>query len=110
MASDVSQKVKYIFYDKEAFSLRRAITLQSSMDGGFWIHSYSPLAIAAYGRTREESLLAFAMELSSAWHHIAVAPDEILATDARALKRKLVGLVESVRSRAEVLSELDQDA
>jgi hypothetical protein len=39
MAANVTQSVKYIFYRKEAFFLRRAITLKTSREGGFWIYS-----------------------------------------------------------------------
>jgi hypothetical protein len=110
MAANVTQRVKYIFYRKEAFFLRRAITLKTSREGGFWILSYRPLGITAYGRTKQASLSAFAMELSSAWHWIAVQPDEMLAPDALKLRRKLTDLVASVRPAREVLSEFDQDA
>jgi hypothetical protein len=110
LARNVTTSVKYIFYRKQAFSLRRAITLKECREGGFWIHSYRPLGITAYGRTKRDSLSAFAMELSSAWQWIAQQPDESLAPDALALKRKLIDLVASVRPMQEVLSELDQGA
>jgi hypothetical protein len=97
---------KYIFHGKQAFSLRRAINLKECRDGGFWVHSYKPLGITAYGRTKLDSLAAFAMELSSAWHWIAQQPDEALAPDALELKRKLLNSVASVRPMREVLSEL----
>lgn len=90
--------------------MRRAITLKECREGGFWVHSYKPLGITAYGRTKLDSLSAFAMELSSAWHWIAQEPDEALAPDALELKRKLIKSVASVRPMREVLSELDQDA
>jgi len=64
----------------------------------------------AHGRTKQASLSAFAMELSSAWHWIAAQPDETLAADALKPRRKLTDLVASVRPAREVLSELDQDA
>jgi hypothetical protein len=102
--------VKYIFCGKQAFSLRRAITLKESQEGGYWIYSYKPLGITAYGQTKRDSLSAFAMELSSAWHRIAQQPDEMLTQDAQVLKRKLIRWVSSVRPTREVLSELDQDA
>ncbi len=73
------------------------------------MYSYNPLGITAYGRTKEESLSAFVMELSSAWHRIAQAPDDKLAPDALELKRKLTSRIIS-RPKREVLSELDQDA
>jgi hypothetical protein len=109
MAADVTRSVKYSFYRKEAFSLRRAITLKASQEGGFWIHSYNPLGITAWGRTKEDSLLAFAMELSSAWHRIALERDDMLAPDALELKGKLTKLITSVRPRREVFSEFDQN-
>jgi hypothetical protein len=105
-AKNVSGKIKYIFYRKQAFCLRRAITPKALREGGFWIHSYKPLGIGAYGRTRLESLLGFAMELSSAWHRIALEPDNRLTPDARELKRKLKKLIVSVRPMREVLSDL----
>jgi hypothetical protein len=107
---NVTERIKYLIYGKEAFCLRRAITLKTSREGGRWIHSYKPLGITAYGRTKLDALSAFTMELSSAWHWIAEQPDETLAPDALELKRKLTKLVVSVRPLREVLSELDQDA
>ena len=107
---NVTTGVKYIFHGKQAFLLRRAINLKECRDGGYWVHSYKPLGITAYGRTKLDSLSAFAMELSSAWHWIAQEPDETLAPDALELKRKLIKSVASVRPRREVLSDLDQDA
>jgi hypothetical protein len=106
MRRNVTTSAKYIFHGKQAFSLRRAINLKECRDGGFWVHSYKPLGITAYGRTKLDSLAAFAMELSSAWHWIAQQPDEALAPDALELKRKLLNSVASVRPRREVLSEL----
>lgn len=69
-----------------------------------------PLGISAFGETESESLHAFAMELSSAWHWIAQQEDEMLGPDALELKRRLTRLVASVRPVREVLSELDQDS
>ena len=97
MARNVTKSVRYIFYRKEAFCLQQAITLKTSREGGFWVHSYKPLGIDAYGRTKLDALAAFAMELSSAWHWIAKQPDDKLAADALELKRKLTSLVASVR-------------
>ena len=108
MAANVTQRVKYIFYRKEAFSLRRAITLKTTRKGAFWICSYVPLGIAAIGRTKLDALSAFAMELSAAWHWIAEESDELLAPDALALKQKLIKLI-TVRPSREVLSEFDQN-
>jgi hypothetical protein len=105
---NVTTGVKYIFHGKQAFLLRRSINLKECRDGGYWVHSYKPLGITAHGRTKLDSLSAFAMELSSAWHWIAQEPDEALAPDALELKRKLIKSVASVRPRREVLSELDQ--
>ena len=110
MARNATNSVKYAFAGKEAFCLRRAITLKASRQGGFFVYSYNPLGITAYGRTKVESLRAFVMELSSAWHRIALAQDDILAPDALELKQKLIKLVKSVRPIREVLSELNQDA
>lgn len=107
---NVTERIKCVIHGKEAFCLRRAITLKTSREGGRWIHSYKPLGITAYGRTKLDALSAFTMELSSAWHWIAEQPDETLAPDALELKRKLISLVASVRPLREVLSELDQDA
>jgi hypothetical protein len=108
MAANVTQRVKYIFYRKEAFFLRRAITLKTGRSGSFWIYCYNPLGITAYGRTKLEALSAFAMELSSAWHWIAQESDEALAPDALALKGKLTKLIR-IRPLREVLSEFDQN-
>lgn len=105
-ATNVSKSIKYIFYRKQALCMRRAITPKVSRKGGYWIHSYKSLGIDAYGRTRLESLFGFAMELSSAWHWIALATDDTLTPDAQELKRKLLRLIASVRPMREVLSEL----
>jgi len=105
---NVTERIKYLIYGKEAFCLRRAITLKTTRESGRWIHSYNPLGITAYGRTKLDALSAFAMEVSSAWHWIAEQPDETLAPDALELKRKLISLVASVRPLREVLSELNQ--
>jgi hypothetical protein len=109
MARNVSKDVKFIFYRKEAFCLRRPITLNVRREGGFWVHSYRPLGILAYGRTKLDSLLAFAVELSSAWHWIAQEADDKLAPDARRLKQRLADLIASVRPIGEVLSEIGQN-
>ncbi len=112
MPRNVTEKIKYLIYGKEAFCLRRAnITRQKPPDRACrWVHSYRPLGITAYGQTKLDALSAFTMELSSAWHWIAKQPDEMLAPDAVELKRKLIRLVGSVRPAREVLSELNQDA
>src|SRR5580698_9784547 len=74
MPRNVTEKIKYLIYGKEAFSLRRAITVKTSRSGGRWIHSYVPLGITAYGPTKLDALAAFTMELSSSWHWIAEQP------------------------------------
>jgi hypothetical protein len=43
--------------------------------------------------TKEDALLAFAMEFSSTWRRIAQAPDDLLAPDAQGLKQKLLRMV-----------------
>jgi hypothetical protein len=110
MLVNATRRIKYVFYRKEAFFLRRAITLKTSRVGGFWVHVYNPLRITAYGRTKETALLGFAMELSSAWHRIAQEPDDALAPDALELKRKLINLIVCIKPSREVLSELNKDA
>jgi hypothetical protein len=109
MVENVTKNVKFIFYKNEAFCLRRRISLNERREGGFWVHSYRPLGIVAYGRTKLDSLLAFAMELSSMWHWLVQEDDDTLAPDAKRLRVWLLGLIVSVRPTREVLSEHTQN-
>jgi hypothetical protein len=107
LARNVTDQVVAIFYEGTGYRLRRPITLTTHREHGYWIHEYAPLGIAAYGRTKVESLEAFALEFSSAWHWIGKENDYRLDSDAQQLKRRLQRTIAEVKPIDEVLSEFN---
>jgi hypothetical protein len=82
---------------RRSFLLRRPIPVERYCRDGVWFCEYRPLKLLGYGETRRSSWESFAQDLSARWDLIAQEDDVRLAEDARAFKRRLRALVESVR-------------
>jgi hypothetical protein len=78
--------------------LRAPIRVRVYRDGTYWIHEYQPLSIDGIGRTREESKLEFLNHFLVCWREYALERDAKLDTEARKLKRGLLGLVDKIEA------------
>ena len=78
--------------------LRAPIRVQVYRDGPYWIHEYQPLSIDGIGKTREESKQEFLNHFLVCWREYALEQDAKLDTQARKLKRGLLGLVGQIEA------------
>jgi hypothetical protein len=70
------------------------IAVTNSADG--WCYESKPLAILAFGRSKQQAQDSFAEDFAVLWDAIAQTPDESLTGDAIAVKRAFHEIVESV--------------
>ncbi len=84
-----------VIYGDRRFRLRQPIQVRVDFHDNLWIHEHEPLGILAYAPTRAECLEMFRMDFAAAWDAVAKEEDRNLTEDARALKRKLLDLVEA---------------
>ena len=72
-----------------------SVTVEINQD--MWVLECESLRILAGGESREKALASFSEDFADLYDHIATAPDEDLATDARQLKARMQKLVAAVR-------------
>src|ERR1700734_4064325 len=70
------------------------IEVTNSVDG--WCYESKPLAILAFGKSKQQAQDSFTEDFAVLWDAIAQAPDESLTGDAIAVKRAFHEIVESV--------------
>jgi addiction module RelB/DinJ family antitoxin len=90
--------VSIIERGRRRFILKKSLRVRVGIEGGVWVLEYAPLGILAYGSTQEEALAAFRTDFSSSWDQVAKEADAKLTRDARALKKRLLSLVDRIES------------
>jgi len=90
--------VSIIERGRRRFVLKKSLRVRVGIEGGVWVLEYAPLGILAYGSTQEEALAAFRTDFSSSWDQVAKEADAKLTRDARALKKRLLSLVDRIES------------
>ncbi|MCL5966190.1 MAG: type II toxin-antitoxin system RelB/DinJ family antitoxin [Deltaproteobacteria bacterium] len=85
-----------IEWGRKRFILRESLRVRVGLEGGVWVYEYEPLGILAHGSSQGEALDAFRAEFASAWEQIAKEDDGKLTRDARALKKRLLSIVDRV--------------
>ena len=93
-----SASMGVIEWRRQRFILRKSLRVRVGLEGGVWVYEYEPLGILAHGSSQAEALDAFRMEFSSAWEQIAKEDDARLTRDARALKKRLLSVVDRVET------------
>ena len=93
-----SASMGVIEWRRQRFILRKSLQVRVGLEGGVWVYEYEPLGILAHGSSQAEALDAFRMEFSSAWERIAKEDDARLTRDARALKKRLLSVVDRVET------------
>ena len=93
-----SASMGVIEWRRQRFILRKSLQVRVGLEGGVWVYEYEPLGILAHGSSQAEALDAFRMEFSSAWEQIAKDDDARLTRDARALKKRLLSVVDRVET------------
>jgi len=82
------------------FNLREPVEYRVYCQGGVWVYECPDLCLTSYGTDRAEARRNFNEEFAAVWDNIALADDSALTQDAIELKRKLIGLVASVKDAA----------
>lgn len=90
--------VSIIERGRRRFILKKSLRVRVGIEGGVWVLEYAPLGILAYGSSQEEALAAFRTDFSSSWDQVAKEADAKLTRDARALKKRLLSLVDRIES------------
>jgi addiction module RelB/DinJ family antitoxin len=90
--------VSIIERGRRRFVLKKSLRVRVGIEGGVWVLEYDPLGILAHGSTQEEALAAFRTDFSSSWDQVAKVADAKLTRDARALKKRLLSLVDRIES------------
>jgi DNA-damage-inducible protein J len=90
--------VSIIERGRRRFVLKKSLRVRVGIEGGVWVLEYAPLGILAYGSTQEEALAAFRIDFSSSWDQVAKEADVKMTRDARALKKRLLSLVDRIES------------
>jgi hypothetical protein len=75
------------------FLLNQPLEIEVSRFEGGWCYESTPLAILAFGKTKQQALHSFTEDFLVLWDAIAEAPDESLTKDAVAVKRAFQQLV-----------------
>jgi hypothetical protein len=85
-----------ITYRDRTFRLTHPLRIEVSnlLDG--WCYESKPLAILAFGRSRQDALVSFKEDFAVLWDAIAQAPEESLTMDAVAVKYAFRAVVEAV--------------
>jgi len=97
VAENVTAAVDQIIWKDHRFRLRKPIDLSVRRDGAYWLVGYEALGVEGYGRSEQAALESFADQFYGVWKWIAQPTDSQLTGEARKLKRKLIGMVESVQ-------------
>lgn len=87
-----------IEWRRKRFFLRKSLRARVGLEGGVWVYEYEPLGILAHGTSQAEAHDAFRTEFASAWEQIAKEDDAGLTRDARALKKRLLSIVDRVEN------------
>ena len=93
-----STSMGVIEWRRKRFILRKSLQIRVGLEGSVWVYEYEPLGILAHGSSQAEALDAFRAEFASAWDQIAQEDDASLTRDARALKKRLISVVDRVES------------
>lgn len=93
-----SSTMSVIEWRRKRFILRKSLRVRIGLESGVWVYAYEPLGILAYGSSQAEALDAFRTEFASAWEQIAKEDDARLTRDARALKKRLLSVVDRVET------------
>ena len=93
-----SASMGVIEWRRKRFILRKSLRVRVGLEGGVWVYEYEPLGILAHGSSQAEAMDAFRMEFASAWDRIAKEDDAMLTRDARALKKRLLSVVDRVET------------
>lgn len=83
---------------RKRFILRKSLQVRIGLEGGVWVYEYGPLGILAHGSSQADAMDAFRTEFTSAWEQIAKEDDARLTRDARALKKRLLSVVDRVET------------
>jgi addiction module RelB/DinJ family antitoxin len=93
-----SASMGVIEWGRKRFILRKSLQVRVGLEGGVWVYEYEPLGILAHGSSQAEALDAFRTEFASAWEQIAKEDDARLTRDAKALKKRLLSIVNRVET------------
>lgn len=93
-----STSMSVIEWRRKRFVLRKTLQVRVGLEGGVWVYEYEPLGILAHGSAQADALDAFRMEFASAWEQIAREDDARLTRDAKALKKRLLSIVDRVEA------------
>lgn len=82
--------------DERFFRFRTPLEVNEEKHGGYYCHSAAALDLTSHGRTRAESWDSFIALFENDWDQVAMVADSELDKGAKALKKSLLRLVESV--------------
>lgn len=101
MPARFDQTTEALFLDEvrsqgRCFLLTHPLQIESTSSQEGWCYEFKPLAILAFGKSRQEALDSFTEDFGVLWGAIAQAPDASLTADAIAVKQAFERLVETV--------------
>jgi len=88
--------IDHISFGGRRFNLREPMHVTVSMDHGLWEYHADEFGIESFGPSKDAAEASFFEDFSVVYDQIAQESDERLTSEAIALKRALLGLVESV--------------
>ncbi len=80
------------------FLLNRAIVCEADVVGPLYVYKCEYLGLHSYAKSQDDALADFHEEFSELWDSIALEDDNKLTPDAAELKKRLLGLIVTIKA------------